>query len=226
MGYLLAISLLVIIGTLCKEQCITVVGICLAYDFVFHFIVSPSIPHLMYHLAYILYKKFKENIYIGGMESLETIGSSIPCSRPDLRVISESSCPTHGFTTAAFHCVFFGLFSEVKAVLSEAMLQKPFFNPPIRFDNPAAYAPPQSRRLTHLYLVFVNLAFLFYPSALCADWTMGSIPLITSFSDPRNLSSLCTFAGLLVVALRCASPWTRPKEALALSMVKLWIRTV
>lgn len=88
-----------------------------------------------------------------------------------------------------------------------------------RFDNPAAYSPPQTRRLTHLYLVFFNLALLFYPSTLCADWTMGSIPLITSFNDTRNIATLCTFTGLLVVALRCASPWTPPRQALTLSMV-------
>ena len=28
------------------------------------------------------------------------------------------------------------------------------------------------------------------PSDLCCDWTMGSIPLITSLSDPRNLSTI------------------------------------
>ncbi|KAM7533331.1 hypothetical protein Aperf_G00000123750 [Anoplocephala perfoliata] len=85
------------------------------------------------------------------------------------------------------------------------------------FDNPVAHAPPMTRRLTHLYLVFVNLALLFYPSDLCADWAMGSIPLITSFSDWRNACTLFAFIGLLVAALRCASPRTQSRQALTLS---------
>ncbi|KAM7533013.1 hypothetical protein Aperf_G00000123859 [Anoplocephala perfoliata] len=85
------------------------------------------------------------------------------------------------------------------------------------FDNPSAHAPPMTHRLIHLYLVFVNLALLFYPSDLCADWTMGSIPLITSFSDWRNACTLFAFIGLLVAALRCASPRTQSRQALTLS---------
>lgn len=75
-----------------------------------------------------------------------------------------------------------------------------------------------TRRLTHLYLIFVNLALLFYPSGLCADWTMGSIRLIKSFSDWRNACTLFAFLGLFLVALRCASPWTKTRHALTLSM--------
>ncbi|KAM7533495.1 hypothetical protein Aperf_G00000123793 [Anoplocephala perfoliata] len=86
-----------------------------------------------------------------------------------------------------------------------------------KFDNPAAHAPPMTRRLTHLYLVFVTLALLFYPSDLCADWTMGSIPLITSFSDWSNACTLFAFIGLLVAALCCASPRTQSRQALTLS---------
>uniref|UniRef100_A0A5K3FJ47 dolichyl-phosphate-mannose--protein mannosyltransferase n=1 Tax=Mesocestoides corti TaxID=53468 RepID=A0A5K3FJ47_MESCO len=93
--------------------------------------------------------------------------------------------------------------------------QLPHFTP---FDNPAAHAAPLARRLTHLHLLFVNTALLFYPSGLCADWTMGSIPLIVSFADPRNALTLLTLVGVLTVALRCAWSRTPPQTALTLSM--------
>ncbi|KAL7055677.1 hypothetical protein AAHC03_022774 [Spirometra sp. Aus1] len=91
----------------------------------------------------------------------------------------------------------------------------PHFTP---FDNPAAHAEPLSRRLTHLYLIFFNLKLLFFPSSLCADWTMGSIPLIVSWTDSRNLLTLLAFFLLFVVGLRSVHPSTPQKQALALMM--------
>ncbi|VDL43709.1 unnamed protein product [Hymenolepis diminuta] len=170
---LLAISILVIIGTLCKEQCITVVGVCLAYDFVFHFI----------HTFYTKSLTNRRRVWIRFVFRLTVLA----------------------FTSALF------LMVRVKVMGS----QLPHFT---SFDNPAAHASPMTRRLTHLYLIFVNLALLFYPSGLCADWTMGSIRLIKSFSDWRNACTLFAFLGLFLVALRCASPWTKTRQALTLSM--------
>ncbi|VDO09654.1 unnamed protein product [Rodentolepis nana] len=170
---LLAIAILVIIGTLCKEQCITVVGVCLAYDFVFHFI---------------------HTFYRNSLTDRRTVWF-----RFFLRFLFLA------FTSALF------LFARVEVMGS----QLPHFT---SFDNPAAHASPLTRRLTHLYLIFFNLALLFYPSGLCADWTMGSIPLIVSFYDWRNVCTFFAFFGLFLAALRCASPWTKTRQSLTLSM--------
>ncbi len=48
---------------------------------------------------------------------------------------------------------------------------------------------------------------------------MGSIPLVTSLFDPRNILTILTIMGILIIAARCAYPWTNVKQALALSMV-------
>ena len=40
------------------------------------------------------------------------------------------------------------------------------------------------------YLIAKNFWLLLSPNDLCCDWTMGSIPLITSLADPRNLSTI------------------------------------
>ena len=67
-------------------------------------------------------------------------------------------------------------------------------------DNPATGAPAPQRQLTWLYLCFVNMKLLFFPSWLCADWTMGSIPVIQSLTDPRNLATVMTFLGLFILS--------------------------
>ncbi|KAK8735458.1 hypothetical protein OTU49_005399, partial [Cherax quadricarinatus] len=65
-----------------------------------------------------------------------------------------------------------------------------------RFDNPASVAPTPTRQLTYNYLLSVNTGLLLLPSALCCDWTMGTIPLVESFTDLRNLGTLAVFAVL------------------------------
>ncbi|XP_078112643.1 protein O-mannosyl-transferase TMTC3 isoform X2 [Sander vitreus] len=69
-----------------------------------------------------------------------------------------------------------------------------------RFDNPAAVSPTPTRQLTFNYLLSVNAWLLLNPSELCCDWTMGTIPLVESLLDLRNLATLVfyTFLGLLV----------------------------
>lgn len=55
-------------------------------------------------------------------------------------------------------------------------------------DNPTARCPwLLTRLLTFLYLPVFNLQLLLWPNWLSFDWSMDSIPRITSFSDPRNL---------------------------------------
>ncbi|XP_015913361.2 protein O-mannosyl-transferase Tmtc3 [Parasteatoda tepidariorum] len=71
--------------------------------------------------------------------------------------------------------------------------QLPIFT---KFDNPAAASSTPVRQLTFNYLLPVNAWLLLFPSDLCCDWTMGTIPLITSLLDPRNLATLALYATL------------------------------
>ena len=68
-----------------------------------------------------------------------------------------------------------------------------FFHSLHRFDNPAAVSPTPTRQLTFNYLLPVNAWLLLNPSELCCDWTMGTIPLIESFLDVRNLATFIFF---------------------------------
>ncbi|XP_055381019.1 protein O-mannosyl-transferase Tmtc3 [Condylostylus longicornis] len=69
-----------------------------------------------------------------------------------------------------------------------------------RFDNPASATSFPTKQLTYGYLIYLNLMLLFYPSNLCCDWTMGTIPLITNFSDVRNLLTFITLCFFIILA--------------------------
>ena len=53
-------------------------------------------------------------------------------------------------------------------------------------ENPAAHEPDNTRRwLSFFYINLLNGAILLFPTTLSVDWAMGSIPLISGWSDPR-----------------------------------------
>ncbi|XP_023716929.1 protein O-mannosyl-transferase Tmtc3 [Cryptotermes secundus] len=68
-----------------------------------------------------------------------------------------------------------------------------------RFDNPASVAPTPSRQLSYNYLISVNLWLLLFPCDLCCDWTMGTVPLVESFIDTRNIATFLSYAILLLL---------------------------
>lgn len=68
----------------------------------------------------------------------------------------------------------------------------------IRFDNPASGASFPSRQLTYNYLLPLNTFLLLFPLHLCCDWTMGTVPLVTSLLDPRNLATVTFYVVLMV----------------------------
>lgn len=58
----------------------------------------------------------------------------------------------------------------------------------------------QTRLLTYSYLCAFNFWLLLCPSWLCYDWSMGSIPLVDSLGDGRNLAT-CAVMVILVCLL-------------------------
>ncbi|KAL1459084.1 hypothetical protein WDU94_011093, partial [Cyamophila willieti] len=68
-----------------------------------------------------------------------------------------------------------------------------------RFDNPASVSSWPTRHLTYQYLIALNLWLLIFPCDLCCDWTMGTIPLVESFLDERNLTTLACYVFLAAV---------------------------
>uniref|UniRef100_A0A8C6L0U7 Protein O-mannosyl-transferase TMTC3 n=1 Tax=Nothobranchius furzeri TaxID=105023 RepID=A0A8C6L0U7_NOTFU len=154
---------LVAAATLCKEQGITVVGICCVHE-----------------------------VFVAQ-------GFTLPMLLDTLRQVLQGK---DGFPYAVLQT----LLKLIVLVISTLLLviirvqviqsQLPVFT---RFDNPAAVSPTPSRQLTFNFLLPVNAWLLLNPSELCCDWTMGTIPLVESLLDFRNLATLMlyTFLGLL-----------------------------
>ncbi|CAG9562902.1 unnamed protein product [Danaus chrysippus] len=79
----------------------------------------------------------------------------------------------------------------------------PTFSPQ---DNPASFHPSFFVRLmTFCYLAAFNWWLLLCPWSLSHDWQMGSVPLIASGWDPRNLLTCAAFGALLVLCYRCVT---------------------
>lgn len=66
-----------------------------------------------------------------------------------------------------------------------------------KFDNPAATAESPTKQLTFNYLLPVNAWLLLFPHNLCCDWTMGTIPLLNSYQDVRNVATVMFYLTLL-----------------------------
>ncbi|XP_049514185.1 protein O-mannosyl-transferase TMTC1-like [Dermacentor silvarum] len=70
-------------------------------------------------------------------------------------------------------------------------------------DNPASFSRVFSTRLlTYSYLCAFNAWLVICPCTLSYDWQMGSIPLVESPYDPRNLATMALLATLVALAWR------------------------
>ena len=91
-------------------------------------------------------------------------------------------------------------------------------------DNPAAASKSMlTRALTFGYLAARHGWLLLWPQTLCVDWAAGSIPLVESWSDPRNAATALLLSCLCWLAARiwahCGAGTAAPlaqRQALAL----------
>ncbi|XP_026058254.1 transmembrane and TPR repeat-containing protein 3-like isoform X1 [Carassius auratus] len=178
---------LVAVATLCKEQGITVIGICCIYE-----------------------------VFVAQGFTLPMLIDTL------LQVLSGQD----GFPYAVLQT----LLKLIVLIISTLLLvivrvqviqsQLPVFT---RFDNPAAVSSTPTRQLTFNYLLPVNAWLLLNPSELCCDWTMGTIPLVESLMDPRNLATVTFYAMLSLLAYH--SLWYGHSSAkivmMALSLIVL-----
>ena len=57
------------------------------------------------------------------------------------------------------------------------------------------------RLLSFQYIYSWNALLLLWPSPLCCDWSLGSVPLVESVSDWRNMASVLLYCALLLYGL-------------------------
>ena len=73
-------------------------------------------------------------------------------------------------------------------------------------DNPASFSKSIATRfMTYSYLIAFNFQLLLLPSCLSYDWQVGSIPLVESITDVRNLHTAIAFAVMSALVLRTLS---------------------
>uniref|UniRef100_A0A8D0BWE7 Protein O-mannosyl-transferase TMTC3 n=1 Tax=Salvator merianae TaxID=96440 RepID=A0A8D0BWE7_SALMN len=160
---------LVAVATLCKEQGITVVGICCVYE-----------------------------VFIAQAYTLPILWDTV------LQILRGKSSIPYCMLQMLLKLIVL-MFSTLLLVVIRVQViqsQLPVFT---RFDNPAAVSPSPTRQLTFNYLLPVNAWLLLNPSELCCDWTMGTIPLVESLLDVRNIATVtffCFLGTLLVFSLR------------------------
>ncbi|XP_055917100.1 protein O-mannosyl-transferase Tmtc3 [Eupeodes corollae] len=159
---------------LCKEQGITIAGICAAYEV---FIVQKIRPIQILDIIKNLFEEKKKNTTNHDDTTTPALNATLITRLSFLVSIT-----------------FILLVGRLYVMGS----QLPVFT---RFDNPASAAETPSRQLTFSYLIYLNCWLLVFPCNLCCDWTMGTIPLIEGFNDIRNLTTIVTFVVLFSIGL-------------------------
>ncbi|XP_014442516.1 protein O-mannosyl-transferase TMTC1, partial [Tupaia chinensis] len=77
-------------------------------------------------------------------------------------------------------------------------------------DNPASFSPYiLTRFLTYSYLLAFNVWLLLAPVTLCYDWQVGSIPLVETIWDVRNLATILLVLVMASLSLHCLAAFKR-----------------
>uniref|UniRef100_A0A3Q2HNQ0 Protein O-mannosyl-transferase TMTC1 n=1 Tax=Equus caballus TaxID=9796 RepID=A0A3Q2HNQ0_HORSE len=77
-------------------------------------------------------------------------------------------------------------------------------------DNPASFSPYiLTRFLTYSYLLAFNVWLLLAPVTLCYDWQVGSIPLVETIWDVRNLATILLAVVMALLSLHCLAAFKR-----------------
>ncbi|XP_055461590.1 protein O-mannosyl-transferase TMTC1, partial [Psammomys obesus] len=77
-------------------------------------------------------------------------------------------------------------------------------------DNPASFSPYfLTRFLTYSYLLAFNMWLLLAPITLCYDWQVGSIPLVETVWDVRNLATVLLAVAMASLSLHCVAAFKK-----------------
>ena len=89
-----------------------------------------------------------------------------------------------------------------------------------KLQNPASHANSTLVKvLSHHQSAAQHFGLLIFPYSLSFDYTHGSVPLVTSLLDPRNLSVLVMYAVLLYLAHRLLITKHLPFEAASILFI-------
>lgn len=75
------------------------------------------------------------------------------------------------------------------------------------------------RFLTYSYLLAFNAWLLLAPITLCYDWQVGSIPLVESVWDVRNLATVFLVLVLVLLSLHCLAAFKVAQKEMQFSIM-------
>lgn len=162
---------------LCKEQGITIAGICGAYEL---FVVQQLRP---LELWLCVQRLFEDRTRMSTPQHVakSTTTAAVVSASATAGVYNRVSGIWHGTLLRRLGflvCITFALLVGRVYVMGS---QLPVFT---RFDNPASAAATPTRQLTFSYLIYLNLWLMLFPCNLCCDWTMGELENIAlNYSD-------------------------------------------
>ncbi|KAI0240289.1 Protein O-mannosyl-transferase TMTC4 [Lamellibrachia satsuma] len=195
--WLLISMLLCAVAVLCKEQGITVLGVCSAYD--------------------ILIVRRLDVIQVLGLRTA-TKNKSMPVVNARLKLSQQqwrSLLVRH-----LILCV-----TGVVILLCRWRIMGS--TPPVfqEVDNPHSFINGTLfRTLNYNYLYALNSWILLCPQWLCFDWSMGCVPVITMVTDTRLLVVFLFWACLCVLLYQClVVPPSRQQRLLTMSLAMVVI---
>ncbi|XP_046569319.1 protein O-mannosyl-transferase TMTC4-like [Haliotis rubra] len=201
--FILASMCLCVVSTFCKEQGITVIGICSVFD-----IVTVCRLHPLQCLA---------------IKKSKTCTDNGHCEFNNNHVGHTLEIPLWVKGLITRHLILFVTGVSILITRLWIMGSTP---PTFRQDeNPHSFfGGILYRVLNYNYLYAINSWLLLNPWWLCFDWSMGSIPVITSLADPRILADIGLWAvfGALVFQC-CRGGLTRDNRILITSMAVLGV---
>lgn len=193
-----ASMLLCALSVFCKEQGITVIGICSAYDI----------------------------IVVCGVDVLELVGLRRKYRRA---VVSNGDMNGHhkGEDSVVSPWVLSAIKRHILLIMTGVLVLlfrwRIMGSTPPTFqlhDNPHSFANGTLLRgLNYNYLYSINAWLLVNPWWLCFDWSMGCIPVIKAFSDPRILAVVTVWIILGALLWTCLkAPVTQDQRTLTMAL--------
>jgi len=174
--YSFVVTLFSAVAMLCKEQGITVLGVCIAYDIC---------TKLNYRTIQQTLTTWRIKRYVLGYPMVRTLDYLLH------RSLSLLLMRLFVLTISTMVILYLRV-----VVIGQG---SPQF---VESDNPASFSnSTQTKFFTYSYVNAYNIWLLLYPYPLCYDWSMGSIPLVEDITDIRNIITLVVISTIVILLI-------------------------
>nr|CAD7575998.1 unnamed protein product [Timema californicum] len=192
------------LAMLAKEQGITVIGLCSAYDIIIASRIHPSsISSFLYKNTCIPFFK-KRRKSVNGSWDNGNVNSRVSCSDEEEGEVELTTLRPLWFRHFAM------LMTGIVVLLLRWRVMGSI--PPTFqiVDNPASFSDSFIIRiLTYNYIYALNVWLLVCPEWLCFDWSMGCVPLL-NWRDPRVAAVVTLWLGIAGILWRVATLRSSP----------------